>query len=121
MALKVFADKTIDVLGAFCSDAFPTEELAVDGVSETDINITEIKNGFVSITDNTSNKFAVYILENGVINPTPFKDGGVTFSVVKDNATTINTYIEDDLIKVQNKSVASVIVSVGLQAFGLNV
>lgn len=98
-----------------------TTGLADAGIFETELNPTI---GFVFVKDGTTTGTAVFLIKDiaGTVT-TELIGTNAAFKAAKDNASTINVYIESDggspaknVIKVQNNSGGALDISVSVQS-----
>ena len=86
------------------------ETMAVDGVS---IIIASQGTGQLVVTDETNSQSAVFNLHQLAGVPVIAKAyGSAAINAAKDNATTVNVYVEAGVVYVQNKTVAEASVNV---------
>jgi len=80
-----------------------TSEIAINGVFNT-----QIPDSGSFLLLKSGDKTAMIAINNGA---TENIYAGTVFDDTKDNADTINVYVETDVIKIQNKTAAAVTVS----------
>ena len=121
MAIKTFDnDSSVQAHeGASQANTVPTTEMIQDAVLATDYRTADIPNGIVTVCNVTDGEIGRYAMEGGAIITTAIYANAVV-TAVKDNAATLNVYVEAGVIKIQNKIAATKDVTLSIEAIGVD-
>jgi hypothetical protein len=119
--LTLDTDITASALAPKASPAFTGTVTDLQS-SEADFDVNEVKAtgipagyGMVMVAETSTKKSGIFRLEDGTISSIS-KDA--SFTITKDNASTINVYYDTDQVKVQNKITTGAIEAVAVNAAG---